>query len=322
VRWKYSANAGFFGARHDRFNQYQPDRSLDEKFALVSQVEGLTGIELKYPGDLDDIQRARELLERYRLELSAVNVNTKGIDYFRHGAISARSAESRRRAVQLLKEGMDIAAEMGVSLVSNCPVMDGYDYPFQADYAQAWGDFIAGLREVTAHRRDVTLMLEFQPHDPNARIMLNNVGKVLYLCAEVGVPNLGSNLDIGHSLAAGESPAESAVLLAGKGLLRYIHSNDNTGDGGDWDMISGTVHFWHWVELLYTLMQTNYAGWIGADLAPRHFGPGEAFHTNIMMIERMTNLIEQAGLEQIQMLLKQDGNTPRIFEKLTASFSI
>ena len=229
--------------------------------------------------------------------------------------------ESRRKAAQLLKEGMDIAAEMGVGLVSNCPVIDGYDYPFQVDFSQAWGDFIAGLKGVTAHRRDVTLLLEFQPHDPNAKILLNNVGKVLYVIAEVGAPNLGANLDVGHSLAAGEAPAESATLLARDGRLKYIHSNDNTGEGGDWDMISGTVHFWHWVELLYVLGKVGYDGWIGADLAPRHFGPDQAYSTNIMMINRMTDLIQSVGMSEIEKLLSKDGNTPEIFAKLTASFS-
>ena len=321
MEWKFTANAGFFGTRRDRFNQYQPDRSLEEKFALVAQVEGIRGIELKYPGDLDDLKRVRNLLDQYQLKLSAVNVNTKGVDHFRYGALSARSEQSRYKAAQLLKEGMDIAAEMGVGLVSNCPVIDGYDYPFQVDYSQAWENFITGLKDVTAHREDITLMLEFQPHDPNAKILLNNVGKVLYVFAEVGAPNLGANLDIGHSLAAGESPAESAALLARGDRLKYIHSNDNTGEGGDWDMISGTVHFWHWVELIYTLMQLEYDGWIGADLAPRHFGPVEAYNTNIMMVNRMTHLIQQAGLEQIQNLLEEDGNTPAIYEKLTTSFS-
>ena len=322
MRWKYSANAGFFGLRRDRFNTYQPDRPLDEKFALVSQVDGLTGIELKYPGDLDDLQKARELLERYHLELSAVNVNTKSVEHFRHGSWSARSVDARKKTVQLLKEGMDIAAEMGVNLVSTCPAIDGYDYPFQMDYSEAWQNFIDNLKSVTSHRDDVTLMLEYQPRDPNAKILLNNVGKTLFVCNEVGASNLGANLDIGHSLAASEAPAESAVLLNRKGLLKYIHSNDNTGDGGDWDMISGTVHFWHWIELIYTLMEMGYDGWIGADLAPRHFGPGAAFSTNIMMIERMSKLIEKAGMEQIQSLLKQDGNTPKIYEKLTEIFSI
>ena len=285
MNWKYTANAGFFGAKRDRFNQYQPERTLEEKFALVAQVEGITGIELKYPGDLDNLKLVKHLLEKYRLELSAVNVNTKGVDNFRYGAISARSAQSREKATQLLKEGMDIAAEMRVELVSNCPVIDGYDYPFQVDYTEAWDSFISVLKDVTAHRRDITLMLEFQPHDPNAKILLSNVGMVLYVCTEVGTPNLGANLDVGHSLAAGEAPAETAALLARNGRLKYIHSNDNTGEGGDWDMISGTVHFWHWVELLHTLMRLEYDGWMGADIAPRHFGPVEAYRTNIIMIE-------------------------------------
>ena len=82
-------------------------------------------------------------------------------------------------------------------------------------------------------------------------------------------------------------------------------------------MISGSVHFWHWVEFIYTLIREGYEGWIGADLAPRHFGPVAAYQTNIMMIDRMTNLIERVGIDQIQTHLGQDGNTPGIYEKLT-----
>ena len=40
-KWKNSANAAFLGLRRDRFNQYQPDRSLEEKFAMTAQIEGL-----------------------------------------------------------------------------------------------------------------------------------------------------------------------------------------------------------------------------------------------------------------------------------------
>jgi sugar phosphate isomerase/epimerase len=317
MHWKYSANAGFFGARRDRFNQYQPDRSLEEKFALVGQVKGLSGIELKYPGDLEDLTLVRTLLQRHNLALSAVNVNLKSVAQFRHGALSARSRDARLAAIQLLKEGMDIAADMGVGLVSTCPVVDGYDYPFQVDYSRAWDDLIVGLQEAASYRRDVCLLLEFQPHDPNARILLRNVGMVLFVCGEVGAENIGVNLDIGHSLAAGESPAESAALLARKGLLRYLHSNDNTGEGGDWDMISGSVHFWHWVELLYTLICVGYDGWVGADIAPRHIGPAAAYQTNVRMIERMTDLLYAAGLDQIDSLMERDGNIPEMFDLLT-----
>ena len=54
TQWKYCANAGFFGLRRDRFTQYQPQRSLAEKLVLISGIEGVTGVELKYPADLGD----------------------------------------------------------------------------------------------------------------------------------------------------------------------------------------------------------------------------------------------------------------------------
>jgi xylose isomerase len=314
MNWKFSANAGFFGSRRDRFNEYQPARSLAEKVALVARVPGLDGIELKYPGDLGDPQRVRELLEEYSLTLSAVNVDIKDVTYFRHGALSARDPGARRRAVTLLQEGMDMAADFGVELVTTCPLADGYDYPFQIDYTAAWAYFVESVREVVAYRSDVTLLLEYQPHDPHATVMLSNVGKVLHVCAQVGAPNLGANLDIGHSFAAGEAPAEAAALLAGQGLLRYLHSNDNTGDGGDWDMISGSVHFWHWLELLHTLDQVGYQGWIGADIAPRHFGPVQAYETNMLMIQRMALLLERADPIRLRELVQQPGNTPAIYD--------
>ena len=68
-QWRFSANASFFGAQRDRFNEYQPARTLDEKFALVAQVEGVTGVELKYPRDFGDMDRVRTLLDEYELAL-------------------------------------------------------------------------------------------------------------------------------------------------------------------------------------------------------------------------------------------------------------
>jgi xylose isomerase len=317
--WKFTANAGFFGAQRDRFNQYQPNRTLEEKIALVAQVEGITGIELKYPADFADVALTKALVADHGLVLSAVNVDTKDFQRFRHGALSNRQPKTRQQAIQRLREGMDLAADLGVELITTCPLADGYDYPFQVDYDEAWGNFIETVWAVVSHRSDVRFLLEFQPHEPHAHIMLDSVGKVLHVCAEVGAPNLGANLDVGHAFAAGEAPAESAALLARKGLLRYIHSNDNTGDGGDWDMISGAVHFWHWVELIHTLQRVGYDGWIGGDITPKHVGPVEVFQTNVTMIQRMTRLLERVGFERIAELVQQEGNIAAVYDTLSAA---
>jgi xylose isomerase len=318
MNWKFSANAGFFGLRRDRFVQYQPQRTLVEKFELVAQVEGLTGIELKYPADFEDLTLVKHLLDKHELKLSAINVDTKNVTHFRHGALSAQSAEARQRAITWLREAMDLAAELGVELVTTCPLADGHDYPFQVDYVSAWGYFIESVRAVATYRSDVKFCLEYQPHEPHAKIMLGNVGKVLHVCAEVGVPSVGGNLDVGHSFAAGESPAEAAALLASKGRLFYIHTNDNTGDGGDWDMMSGTVHFWHWLELLYTLDRVGYDGWLGGDIAPKHMRPTAAYHTNMLMVQRMTELLRRIGTPKIAELLDEDGNVAETFDCLSS----
>ena len=316
--WRFSANASFFGLRRDRFTQYQPQRTLEEKIALIAQIDGITGVELKYPKDLQDIGLVKRLLEKHGLALSAVNVDTKDAAYFRYGALSARSAEARERAATLLQEAMDIAAELGTDLVTTCPLADGYDYPFQIDYGSAWAHFIETVRVAAAYRSDIKLCLEYQPHEPHARIMLRNVGAMLHVCAEVGAPNLGANLDIGHSLAAGESPAEAAALLASQGRLFYIHTSDNTGDGGDWDMMSGTVHFWHWLELLYTLERVGYDGWLGGDIAPKHMGPVAAFGTNTRMVKRLTELLARMGVDRIAALIEEEGNIAETFDYLSA----
>jgi xylose isomerase len=313
---RFCVNSGFFGLRRDRFTQYQPDRTLDEKFAMISRVRGITGVELKYPLDFKDPALVRKLLDDTGLVCAAVNVDIKDATHFRHGALSAPDPAARRRAVALLHEGMDLAADLGANLVSTCPLADGHDYPFQVDHGAAWGRFIESAASAAAHRPDVRLALEFQPHEPHARIMLSDVGKVLHVCAEAGCANLGANFDVGHSFAAYESPAESAALLASKGRLFYLHSNDNTGDGGDWDMISGTVHFWHWLELLHTLGRIGYDGWIGGDITVKHMGPEDAYDANTRMLERMAALVERMGPDTIDRLVAER-NPARTFEHLS-----
>jgi hypothetical protein len=143
---------------------------------------------------------------------------------------------------------------------------------------------LASIRQAAAYRPDVRLVLEYQPHDMRARPLLSNVGRMLHICAQVPLANLGANLDVGHSIAAGEAPAEAAALLASVDRLYYMHSNDNTGDGGDWDMISASVHLWEWLELLVVLERLQYSGWIGADIKAHLMDAPAVFGANTRML--------------------------------------
>ena len=159
MKWKFCANAAFFGPIRSRFAQYQPNRTLAEKFALAAKA-GVEGIELKYPFDFQDKALVKQLLDEHGLSMPVVNVDTKNVDHFRYGALSARSAQARKRAVELLTEGMDIAAEFGAEMITTGPLADGYDYPFQIDYSAAWENFVDTVRAAASHRTDVKLLLE------------------------------------------------------------------------------------------------------------------------------------------------------------------
>lgn len=316
--WNYCANASFFGLRRDRFTQYQPQRSLEEKLELIAGIDGVTGVELKYPADLEDPGEVKSLLESHGLAPAAVNVDIKDAAHFRHGALAASDEAARSRAVGLLKEGMDLAADLGAGRVTTCSLADGFDYAFQVDHSAAWDRLVASVSDAAGHRADVDLLLEYQKHEPHAHIMLDTAGKLLHLFARVNAPNLGANLDVGHAFAASESPAESASLLASEGRLRYIHTNDNPGDGGDWDMVSGASHFWEWLELLFTLRKVGYKGWLGGDIAPKHMAPDDAYRANFRMIDRMTSLLDRIGMDRLSERVSRDGGTADTFDLLTS----
>lgn len=314
---KCSINAAFLGKCQDRFFAYGEDRTLEQKLDLVAQIEGADGVELKLPRDLEDPAPAKELLAKHGLPLSAVNVDLKGKSEWLYGSLTSTRPERRAEAVALLKRGMDIAADLGAHLVTCCPVADGYDYPFQMDYRAAWSHFIDGIREAAEHRDDVRLSLEYQPTDPHPHILLRNVGTALYVCEQVALPNVGVTLDIGHSFMAGENPAEAVCLLARDDRLFYIHTDDSTG-GGDWDLLSGTMHFWHFLELLYYLETVSYDGWLGADIFPRQFDAAAGFSANIRLLKRMAAIVARLDAAKLASMMRSEGQAAQMFDYLSS----
>jgi xylose isomerase len=316
VNIRHCINAGFLGRQGDRFFQYQPERSLEEKLGMVSKISGLDGVELKYPGDFEDVAETKALLERFGLTLAVVNINLKGPIKWRYGSLTSVRPEIRADAVRDLKIALDIAAELDAELVTCCPVADGYDYPFEMEYTAAWEHFVDGIRQAALHRPDTRLSLEYQASDPVVRILLRDAGRALYTCLATEQNNVGVTLDIGHSFAAGETPAEAVALLAREDRLFYIHTDDNTRDG-DWDLLSGTVNFWHFLETLYYLQRVGYKGWLSADIFARRIDPVEGFTTNLMLLKRMIAFIEQLDQKELEAMMQREGNACGVFEYLT-----
>ena len=74
--------------------------------------------------------------------------------------------------------------------------------------------------------------------------------------------------------------------------LFHLHFNDNYFIADD-DMPVGSVHFLHFVELIYWLKKLGYSGWYSLDLYPYRDDPDEACKTSIHFIRMIEKMVEK-----------------------------
>lgn len=295
--FRYSVILSFMGQLKDRFSSYHAPKSLEEKFSMVSQVAGVTGVEMVYPDELADIDLVKDLLLKYGLRLSSINVNLKGDPRWHLGALTSSDSSIRGEAVRWLERGMDVASSLGGDLVTVCPLADGHDYPFEIEFGESWKRFVKGVQTAADGHPDIRLALEYKRGEPRAQMIIPNVGMTLHACSQIDRRNVGVTLDIGHALFAGEHPAQAVASLAAVGKLFHVHGNDNYRNW-DWDMVPGSVNFWDLIESTYYLMN-GYDGWIAFDVFPSRLDPVEAMKCSVRMYRIATSMIDQIGQGRI-----------------------
>jgi len=301
---KLAIISGFLGGVKNRYMTYQEDRPLAEKFRMASNVEHLDGLELCYPADFDDPRRTRELLAQYNLGVSAVNFRSRRTGRWLRGSFSSQSAVERREVVEDLKKAIDLAEDLGCNRITTCPLNEGHDYPFEMDYSKALDFFEETMGESASYNPGVRICLEYKMNDPRARCLLGNAGETLAFCQRLGLPNVGVTLDFGHSVQAGERPAQSAAMLARENRLFYIHLNDNDKIW-DWDMIPGAYNFWDFIEFFYYLRRLGYDDWFAYDVSPKEIDTVSNFSVVTNTTRKLIEISNRLDGSRIEELLSQ-----------------
>jgi xylose isomerase len=287
----------------DRFGVYGQARTLAERFEVASQVKGLDGLEIVYPSEFEDVEEVKRLLKVHNLECSSVNVNVKGEPKFHRGSFTSIDPEVRAEAVRYLKAGMDMAASLGCFMVTICPLADGHDYPFEVDYGQAWQWLREGVGGAAAYRSDVKVSLEYKRSETRAHCVLGSAATTLHLCNQIGLPNVGVTIDLGHALYVAETPAQVVALVADAGRLFLVHVNDNYRDS-DWDMVPGTVNFWDWLETFLYLDEVGYEGWLTSDVTPVRLDPLRVADMTYKTIENAVFFLKKIGADELRRLIR------------------
>lgn len=302
---KLAIISGFLGAVKNRYISYQEERPLDEKFKMASEVENIGGLELCYPQDFGSIQELKALLVKYKLEVSAINFRSRRTGHWMRGSFSSQLANEREAVVDDLKRCMDYAAELDCNRVTTCPLNEGHDYIFEMDYSKAYDFFEQTIAEAAAHNPKVKICIEYKWNDPRARCILGNAGETLAFCERLGLPNVGVTLDFGHSIQAGERPAQSAVMLARANRLFYVHLNDND-KFWDWDMIPGAYNFWDFIEFFYYLKKLGYSNdWYAYDVYPKEINTVQNFTAVTSITLKLMKLADKLDDVKIKELLEK-----------------
>lgn len=270
---------GFLSRTKDRFHEYNVPLNLEEKFQLMTEIEGCDGVEIVYPYEVNDAKATRSLLKKYKLNIAAVNVNVKAEPEFRNGGLTSLNRTVRNKAVRFIKEAKDFAEAAGANKVTCCPLGDGYEFAFQYDYAKAWKHLVETFGEAGTYKPTIPLFIEYKPSETRGRCFVDSAAKALCLLKDMQVKEMGVTLDFGHSTYGNENPAEALVLLAESPYRYYIHINDNDGRW-DWDYFCGTKHFLEYVEFLYYLKKYRYKDYLTSDTSPTRWDIKGTFEAN------------------------------------------
>ena len=301
---KFSIITLFLGQTRNRFLIYQEANDVVDRLRRAGQARGCDGVELRYPADFEDLATLKAALADNGLGVSAINFASVRNEKWLRGSWTATDPTVRREVVDEMRRAMDVAAELGIDRITNCPLNDGYDYHFEMDYLDAFDAAAESYAAAADHNPAIKLCIEYKISEPRMRCQLGTAGQTAAFCQYVDRDNLGVTLDSGHALFANENIAMEAAMLARTKRLFYVHLNDNDGRA-DWDLIPGSIHFWPFVELFYTLRKIGYDDWYAFDIVPKEHDPVPVFETAVTMSRKFDDIAARIDKDRMEDLLRR-----------------
>jgi len=328
---KTSLGIWAFGAMATRFNPggYKPELSgISTAQKVRTAVEGLDGLiddyEFHYPQELAPatLDEVRAALDGHGIYCIASGLHLD--PRFAKGGFSSPDDATRTAALDLTREAIDLAAEVGAHMII-WPGIEGYNYPFQTPYADSWARFIDGIGQAAEHAKGlgVTVFLEHKNSEPAMKILMRNMGMTLHVIHSLrrqGLDNVKVNMDWQHLIMNGENLAEYAALLAAEGLLGHQHANSGWGTFDDDNMVGATA-FMETIELAVELRRAGYGTngeRLGFDLYPYTEDAVGAVKRSVLQWRFMDGVaarIDEAGLRAAQ----QEKDAVRAYELVYAA---
>src|SRR6266496_5202824 len=215
------------------------------------------------------------------------------------GSFTNPDAALRRKAVDLGKQAIEVAQALDAKYVKFWPGQDGFDYPFQVDYAHIWDYQVSGVRAVAESAPEMQFAIEYKLKEPRVHMLFSTAARTLLAIEDMGVDNVGIVLDLGHSLFAKETPADVLQLVSRRGKLVSVEVNDNWREWDD-DMAVGSVHLIETLEFLHGLRLINWEGPVLLDQFPFREDAIRAAQASIRTIRGLDSLLDRLDLNALR----------------------
>lgn len=303
---KYSVFLSNVGTCSDRYcAEYAPPFSIAELFDRVASIENITGVDLVGTWNISEENAAEvaKCLKNSGLHLVSIAPDLFASPQYGKGSFTSPEPAARRASLDNIRKMMDITASLGCDVLTIWPGQDGYDYPFQANYAKEHDFFLDGIAKICSHNPKMRVALEYKQKEPRTHCYLNSVSTTLLYINEIGAGNLGVALDFGHALLGYENPAESVALLSRFGnKLFHVHINDNYRLWDD-DMIVGSVRTIEYLEFFHWLERTGYDGWLTIDQFPYREDGRDAAAESAAWLDTLGEMAAGMDAEEINRVL-------------------
>jgi xylose isomerase len=295
---------------------YQPEHAAEPTAEKVARaVEGLGDLmddyEFHYPQELseDNLDEVRAALDGHGIYTicTGTHLNPR----FGKGGLSSPDDAVRAEALDEALRAADFAGSVGAQMIV-WPGVEGYNYPFQTAYAEAWKRFIDGIGEIATRcaSNGTTLFLEHKNSEPAMKIFMGNIGMTLHVIHTLrrqGIDNVQVNMDWQHLIMNGEHLPEYAALLEAEGLLGHQHANSGWGTFDDDNMVGATA-FMETLELALELRRAGYGRdgdtrRLGYDLYPYTEDQVAAVRRSVLQwrfIDGVAGRIDDAALREAQ----------------------
>ena len=305
---RFECNPGLIMPASDRFSGvgYKDPISLEECIRIAGSLKDADGFGFWGPGQVtkENAAEMARITRSYGKEPGTIVVNNWHKD-FGWGGLANKNPELRERAIQEACDMLDVAEIMGINIVTIWNAHDGVDYAFQADFCKAWDWMVEGMHKIASHNPNINVGIEYKVREPRIHQFVANLGDAFTLMNDIGLPNVGITLDLGHAINAGERIACSTARCLQKGKLFAMHFGDNYRLWDD-DVVIGSVNTIEFIEAIYWLKKFGWDGWCSLDQYPFKCDAVDAMTESIRWVRGMEKLIDKIGISTFDRMIESD----------------